>query len=293
VVVHVFGGTPAASDYRLFLYFSLGVVSIFLSYIFGDYIKTQIGFSIAILFGYINGISLISLEISYTKMTKKLVEKFFKQPIWIIIFRTILVFIVIIIMNILWTVIKNEKIRPLFLILTVVLLFLICVVRNIQQQRIFFNIFKNPLYRPHKNNIYQVQNYFMEVLFPFIYKFLYFMTPFIVLILICIYIIDRKQEEINKDWGIINWILCCRILRILWQCPIPTLMHTCAFYILEIIFNDKKWWDSTNPLLILMGITYIFQIIQQVKDKFLYACHAIASFMVYKLKLIIQWKKLK
>jgi len=29
-----------------------------------------------------------------------------------------------------------------------------------------------------------------------------------------------------------------------------------------------------------MGITYFFQIIQQVKEKFIYACHAIASFMV-------------
>jgi hypothetical protein len=59
-------------------------------------------------------------------------------------------------------------------------------------------------------------------------------------------------------------------------------MHTCVFYILDIAFNGKKWWEDTNPLLVLMGITYIFQVVQQIKDKFLYACHSISSFMKNK-----------
>lgn len=280
MVVHGLGGSPAASDFRAVLYFSCGLFSIFFSYLFGDYIKTQIGYSVALIFGFLNGISLFSIDITYFKISKKIVEKYFKQPIWIIIFRVILVIIVIIVFNILWTVIKNVKIRPLFLILTAVLLVSICIVRDIQQQRIFFNIFKNPLYRPHKNNIYQIQNYFMEIIIPFLYKFLYFLIPFLSLILISIYIIDRKQKNINKEWGIVYWILTCRFLRILWQCPIPTLMHTSVFYILDIIFNDKKWWKDTNPFLILMGVTYFFQVVQQIKEKFLYACHSVASFMV-------------
>ncbi|KAG4093025.1 hypothetical protein H8356DRAFT_1700634 [Neocallimastix lanati (nom. inval.)] len=282
LVVHGLGGSPAASDFRAVLYFSCGIFSIFFAYLFGDYVKTQIGFSIALLLGFLNGISLFSIDIKYFKISRNKVEKYFKQPIWIIIFRIILVIIVLIVFNILWTVIDNVKIRPLFLILTAVLIFSICIVRDIQQQRVCFNIFRNPLYRPHKNNIYQIQNYFMEIIFPFLYKFLYFLTPFMVLILINIYIINRKQKDINKDWGIGYWVLTCRFLRILWQCPIPTLMHSCVFYILETIFNDKKWWNNTNPFLILMGITYFFQIIQQVKEKFIYACHAIASFMKYK-----------
>ncbi|ORX87421.1 hypothetical protein BCR32DRAFT_289392 [Anaeromyces robustus] len=279
VVVHILGGTPAASDERSFLYFALGAISIFLSMVFGDYIKTQIGFSIAILLGFLNGVSVFPMPIIYFKMSKHLVTQFFKQPIWIIIFRVILVIIVITVVNILWTVINNVAVRPLFLILTTVLLCVICIVRDIQQQRIFFNIFRNPLYRPQKNNVYQVQNYFMEIIFPFLYKFLYFITPFLTLILGCIYIINRKQEVINKEWGAMEWILTCRFLRILWQCPIPSLMHNCVFYILEIIFHNEKWWKDTNPLLIMIVITYIFQILQQCKDKFLYACHSVASFM--------------
>jgi hypothetical protein len=282
LVVHGLGGTPAASDFRAVIYFSCGLLSIFFSYLFGDYVKTQIGFSVALLLGFLNGITLFSIDIKYFKISKNLVENYFKQPIWIIVFRIILVFIVTAVFNILWTVISHAIIRPLFLILTAVLLFLICMVRDIQQQRLCFNIFRNPLYRPHKNNIYQIQNYFMEIIFPFFYKFLYFITPFFVLIFISIYIIDYKHKEINKEWGIVYWILTCRFLRILWQCPIPTLMHSFVFYILDIIFHDKKWWKTTNPFLILMCITYIFQVIQQIKEKFLFVCYSVSSFMKNK-----------